>query len=193
MRVRTSVRFWDAERVIVQERTGWRVLAWPSARLQADGPGTLVPGPGRRWAVLHDGLLKLDRGPLITTPGPVTEVVWDGVDSLLAVINRQELWHLPTRGEPRLLHRGDLIQRPQVVGDRYGFQRVFSSDLPGVILKPNDVRRPAIVGRLGGTIEDRIPQVEGWVDGVASSPLIRHGWPSSTPTCPVRTSSGWGC
>jgi dienelactone hydrolase len=170
MRVRACVRFWDADRVIVQERSGWRVLTWPSARLQADGPGLLVPGPGRRWAALHDGFLKLDRGPLITTPGPVTEAVWDGTDSLLAVIDGRDLWLLPTRGEPLLLFRGDRIQRPRIVGDRFGFQREFSSDLPGVILNPTDVRRPATVDRAGGAIEDQLPQVQGWVEGVAPSP-----------------------
>ncbi len=170
MRVRAGVRFWDAERVIVQERSGWRVLAWPSARLQADGAGLLVPGPGRRWAVLHDGLLKLDRGAVIRTPGPVTEAAWDGLDSLLAVISGRELWLLTITGDRQLVHRGELISRPRPAGTRIAFNRGFSSELPGVILNVVDVRRPSSVDRAGGAIEDGMPGVTGCVDGVVPSP-----------------------
>lgn len=170
MRVRASVRFWDADRVIVQERTGWRVLTWPSARLQADGPGVLVPGPGRRWAALHDGLLKLDRGPVITTRGPVTEATWDGPDTLLAVIDQRELWLLPLSGEGRLLHRGDRIRQARPAGDRIAFERESAPDPSGVIMNPAGVRRPVTVDRAGGPVEDLVPQLEGRIEWVVPSP-----------------------
>ncbi|WP_161606201.1 alpha/beta hydrolase family protein [Microlunatus speluncae] len=156
--------------MIIQESSGWRVHDWPSGRLRADGAGVLVPGPGRRWAALHDGLLKLDRGRVIATSGSVTEAVWDGPDGLLAVINGQELWHLPVIGDGRLLHGDDQLRQPQVAGDRVGFEREFASDPPGVILNPADVRRPFVVDRAGGPIEDRLPEVTGWVDWVTPSP-----------------------
>jgi dienelactone hydrolase len=170
MRVRATVRFWGANRVVVQGSPGWRVLAWPSAQRQAEGAGVFVPGPGSRWATVQDGLLRLAGGRVVEAPGVVSDAAWDGPDALLAVVDGQELWRLGGSADTHLLFSRDGIRRPQPVDDRIGFEREFSAGMPGVILDAWDVCRFFTVDRAGGTVEDPAPRLAGWLYHVAPSP-----------------------
>lgn len=164
------MRFWGTDRVVIQEPSGWRVLSWPEALPLADGVGRLITGPGRQSAVIASGTL-LVRGTPVPAPDPVLDAAWDGPDSFVAIIDGHELWALTAEGPSRLLHRDTgTLRAPVVVGDRFGFERVSSSGLPGVILEAPDVRRPLLIDRSGGAAVDRLPEVGDWVGAVVASP-----------------------
>lgn len=170
MRVRATVRFWGRDRVVIQEPHGWRVLAWPSAQLVLDGAGVFVAGPAGRWATTDEGVLYGDDGGVIVALDAVSEAAWDGPDALLAVVANGQLWRLERSGKGQLLHRAEGIRRPNVVGDRVGFEREFFSGMAGVVLEIWDVCRFFTVDRAGGVPEDAAPEVPGWVREVVVSP-----------------------
>lgn len=72
--------------------------------------------------------------------------------------------------QPRPGDGAGIPGQARVIGDRIGFERIYSSGLPDVVLEASDVRRTFTVDRAGGPVEDLAPHLDGWVHHVAPSP-----------------------
>ena len=75
------LRFWDAERLLLQWPGRWQVRSWPDWQLLANGDGTAVaePGGNRVAAAVPDGTIRVDGSAALTLPpaaGRLTDLTW---------------------------------------------------------------------------------------------------------------------
>jgi hypothetical protein len=75
------IRFWDAERLLLQRPGRWQVRSWPDWQLLANGDGTAVAEPaGNRVAVaVPDGTIRVDGSAALALPpaaGRLTDLAW---------------------------------------------------------------------------------------------------------------------
>lgn len=65
-----SLRFWGAERLVLQKAGWWEVRSWPDWQLLEAGGGTAVAEPGgdRLAVVAPDGTIRVDGPAALTLP-----------------------------------------------------------------------------------------------------------------------------
>jgi dipeptidyl aminopeptidase/acylaminoacyl peptidase len=121
------LRFWDADRLVLQQPGRWEVRGWPDWQLLAAGSGTAVAEPGgdRVAVAAPDGTISVD-GPAALTlslaAGTPTDLAWSGGGLVAAArasgsgrsdpagasarpfdaapAERSSLWRLPLDGTP---------------------------------------------------------------------------------------------
>jgi dipeptidyl aminopeptidase/acylaminoacyl peptidase len=183
-----SLRFWGADRLLLQRPGRWEVHGWPDWRLLDAGGGTAVAEPdGDRLAVVApDGTIRVDgSGPLALPPaaGAPTSLAWSGEGLVVATrsaagrgdagasgvsaqpsnappTERSSLWRLPPDGGPP----GWLYDAPPGI-------RVWAlHDLGGEVLVElypyGEPRRPPAPPRLvvvagDGRTRDLAPELPG--------------------------------
>jgi hypothetical protein len=125
-----SLRFWDTERLVLQQPGRWEVRSWPDWRLLQAGGGTAVAEhDGDRLAVAApDGTISVDGPEPLTLPsgaGRLTNLAWSGGSLVIAAraaawpgrpdpagvsarrfgalpTERTSLWRLPLDGTPAI-------------------------------------------------------------------------------------------
>jgi dipeptidyl aminopeptidase/acylaminoacyl peptidase len=183
-----SLRFWGAERLVLQKARCWEVHNWPNWQLLEAGGGTAVAESGgdRLAVVAPDGTIRLD-GPTARTLPPVAgrliDLAWSGGSLVVAArsaarpgrpdpagvsarrfgappIERSSLWRLPLDGTP-----------PTWLCDAPQGTRVWAlHDLDGEVLvelyphgeprQPSTPPRLVVVGGDGQT-RDLTPELPG--------------------------------
>jgi dipeptidyl aminopeptidase/acylaminoacyl peptidase len=183
-----SLRFWGAERLVLQQPGRWQVRSWPGWRLLEAGSGTAVvePGGDRLAVAAPDGTIRAG-GPaahrLPRAAGRLTGLAWSGGSLLVAAraaggpgradlagawarpigappTERASLWRLPLDGRP-----------PTWLYDAPPGGRVWAvHDLGGEVLVEHypsgELRRPPAAPRLvvvadDGQSRDLAPELPG--------------------------------
>jgi dipeptidyl aminopeptidase/acylaminoacyl peptidase len=127
-----SLRFWGAERLVLQQLGRWQVRSWPGWQLLEAGGGTAVgePGGDRLAVAAPDGAIRVDGPAPLTLPpaaGRLTDLAWGGGGLLVAAraagrpgrpdpagmsarpmgappAERSSLWRLPLGERPTWLY-----------------------------------------------------------------------------------------
>jgi dipeptidyl aminopeptidase/acylaminoacyl peptidase len=182
------LRFWGADRVLLQRPGRWEVHGWPDWRLLDAGGGTAVAEPdGDRLAVLApDGAVRVaGSGPLALPPtgGAPTGLAWSGGGPVVATrsaagrgdagpagvsarpfdappTERSSLWRLPPDGEPP----GWLYDAPP--GTRIWALHDLGGEVLVELYPYGEPRRPPAAPRLvvvadDGRTRDLAPELPG--------------------------------
>jgi dipeptidyl aminopeptidase/acylaminoacyl peptidase len=183
-----SLRFWDAERLVLQLLGRWQVRSWPDWQLLDAGSGTAVAEPGgdRLAVAAPDGTIRAGGPAPLTLPpaaGRPTDLAWSGGGLLLAArpaggpgrpdpagasarpigappTERSSLWRLPLDGTP-----------PTWLYDAPPGSRIWAvHDLGGEVLVElypyGELRRPPAAPRLvvvagDGQARELAPELPG--------------------------------
>jgi hypothetical protein len=78
-----SLRFWGAERLVLQQPGRWEVRSWPDWQLLEAGGGTAIAKSGgdRLAVVAPDDTIRVDGSTPLTLPpaaGRLTDLAWSG-------------------------------------------------------------------------------------------------------------------
>jgi Prolyl oligopeptidase family len=183
-----SLRFWDAQRLVIQQPGGWQVRSWPDWRLLDAGAGTTAAEPGgdRLAVAAPDGTLTVDGAAPLTLPsaaGSLTDLAWSEGSLVVAArgaaepshldaaggsarrfgaapTERSSLWRLPLDGAPaRRLHEAP-------PGSRIAGVQALGGDLLVEQYPYGELRRPPAPPRLvlvadGGQTRDLAPELSG--------------------------------
>jgi dipeptidyl aminopeptidase/acylaminoacyl peptidase len=184
-----SLRFWDAERLVLQQPGRWQVRSWPDWQLLATGGGTAVgePGGDRLAVAAPDGTLRVDgKSAALTLPpaaGKLLDLAWSGGSLVVAArvasrpgrtdpagpsarrfgespTERTSLWRLPLDGtSPTWLYDAPPGSRVWAVQDLAG--EVLVEQYPyGELRRPPAVPRLVVVAG-DGQSRDLAPELPG--------------------------------
>jgi dipeptidyl aminopeptidase/acylaminoacyl peptidase len=198
-----SLRFWDAQRLVLQRPGRWEVRSWPDWRPLATGDGIGVAEPsGYRLAVAApDGTIRAGGPAPLTLPpaaGKLTDLTWSGGGLVVTAraaaqpghpdpagvsarrfgappAERSSLWRLPLDGTP-----------PTWLYDAPPGSRVWAvHDLGGEVLVEHyphgELRRPPTPPRLlviagDGQTRDLAPELPGACCDATVAPDGRVGF-----------------
>jgi dipeptidyl aminopeptidase/acylaminoacyl peptidase len=182
-----SLRFWDAERLVLQQPGSWEVRRWPDWQLLEGGGGTAVTEPGgdRLAVVAPDDTIRVDGPTALTLPpgvGRPTGLAWNGGSLLVAArtsgsgrsdpagtsarpfgaapTERSSLWRLPLDGTAP----GRLYDAPP--GTRIWAVQDLAGEVLVELYPYGDLRRPPAPPRLvvvagEGQTRDLAPELSG--------------------------------
>jgi dipeptidyl aminopeptidase/acylaminoacyl peptidase len=182
-----SLRFWGAERLLLQQPGSWEVRSWPDWRLLEAGGGTAVAEPGgdRLAVAAPDDTIRVDGpAPLALPPGAgrPTDLAWSGGSLVVAArasrsgrpdpagvsarrlgeppTERSSLWRLPPDGSrPTWLYDAPPGARIWAVQDLAGDVLVELSPY-GEPWRPPSAPRLLVVAGNGRT-RDLAPELAG--------------------------------
>jgi dipeptidyl aminopeptidase/acylaminoacyl peptidase len=192
MAAELSLRFWDAERLLVQLPGRWEVHGWPNWQLLDEGVGTAVGehGGDRLAVVAPDGTIRVAGAAAPTLPpdaGTPTGLAWNG-ESLVAAARasggpgrpdpdgvpaeRSSLWRLPLDGTPaRLLWEAPAGSRiwavhelgGEVLVEQYPYGDRAPPAAPRVVVVAGDGRSRDLAPELPGACCDATVATDGRV------------------------------